>query len=75
MTKSNNKIGRQIELIRLARGMAQADLGEAVGVSQAMISNFENGRKPIPDDVLTRIKSALNWSPEAEKAVETLAGG
>ena len=48
-----------LRLIRVARGMAQADLAAEVGVSLSSVSNLENGRRR-PDDALrVRLADAL----------------
>ena|SRR3989338_9283319 len=39
-------IGEQIKGLREALGMTQAQLGERSGLSQSMVADIENGRRP-----------------------------
>jgi len=39
----NNELGERMRLYRFVRRLSQADLADAVGKSQATISNFERG--------------------------------
>jgi len=41
-------LGRELRRQRVARGWSQEDLAEAIGASQAMVSNWELGRH-VPD--------------------------
>jgi transcriptional regulator with XRE-family HTH domain len=41
--------------IRKRLGVSQADLGEALGLSQGNVSHYECDRQPIPPDVARRI--------------------
>lgn len=48
---------------RIKRGITQDGLGFTCGVSQGLISGFENGKfKPLPDH-LEKIAQALSVSP------------
>lgn len=38
-------IGENLRKMRLNRGMSQEELGNAVGMTKSMISQYENGRK------------------------------
>jgi len=54
------RIGERIRQAREDRGWTQAQLGEALGYSQATIGNYELGRRHIGLDDLYRIADALN---------------
>ena len=47
--KSNKKIGERIRAAREALGMSQQELGDAIGVTKAAVSFWENG-KYLPSD-------------------------
>lgn len=54
-----------IERIRKQKGVSQIELAKAIGVSQSLISNCENGViKPKPE-LLEKIAIALDVSPES----------
>jgi putative transcriptional regulator len=54
-------IGERIAELRRRVGMTQAALGEMVGVSQATISETENGRNPNVDAwIVARLAAALD---------------
>lgn len=65
-TTKTKHIGRNISRIRELRGMKQEALAIAVGVSQQTISNIE-GSENIDDNMLEKLSSALNVSPEGIK--------
>lgn len=52
-------IGRNIRAARKARGLAQADLGKAVGLTRSSISNIEAGRQHPALHVMAAIAQAL----------------
>lgn len=49
---------------RNALGLTQAELGEALGMSQANISQFESGRRTPRIDTLREFAVALNVSAD-----------
>lgn len=53
-------IGKNIKEIRQARGMTQAQLADLLGVTPAMISQYENNPNPPKIGTLEKIASALN---------------
>ena len=58
-------VGETIKRQRMALGMAQGELAEMLGVSQAMISQIEKGRKP-PSLMLSKeIAGILNCSVDS----------
>lgn len=54
------RIGERIKQAREERGWTQAQLGEALGYSQAAVGNYELGRRQVGIDDLYRIAEALN---------------
>ena len=59
------EIGERIKTMRLSRGMTQAQLGDAVGVSPYTIGMYESGRRKPSDDVIEALADTFNipkWS-------------
>ena len=55
----------QFKAARLALGLTQAELGEALGYTIQMISRYENGHNPVPRVVATALSSIkTNQKPE-----------
>ena len=52
-------IGRNIARIRKANGMTQSQLGEAIGISQRLVSHYEQERLQVNSEMLTRFALAL----------------
>ena len=52
-------VGRRIRQIRRRKGMTQAQLGSAVGVTFQQIQKYESGRSTISSARLFRIAGAL----------------
>ncbi len=52
-----DRVGRRIREIRMAQGMSQAELGEAVGLNADRIQKYENGARKPRADLLKRIAS------------------
>lgn len=48
MNIDNTKIGKQIAMLRIAKGITQSELGERVGVSFQAVSKWERG-ETLPD--------------------------
>jgi transcriptional regulator with XRE-family HTH domain len=55
----SNDTGERVRALRTARGVAQADLAASVGVSKSYLSHIEAGRRPVSNDLLTRLANAL----------------
>ncbi len=57
-----DRVGRRIREIRMAQGMSQAELGEAVGLNADRIQKYENGARKPKADLLKKIASVLDVS-------------
>ena len=55
-------IGLAIKEIRKKNGVSQEDLAKAAGITQAALSQIENGRRPA-EETLSKISAALS-TPE-----------
>jgi len=66
---AQSRISSPIPLLRAARGLAQADLATAVGVSTGSLSNFERGRRTPSKSAYERMAEALGCE------VAAVAGG
>lgn len=55
----DRKLGRKVKEARQLRGMTQAKLGEAVGVTYQQIQKYEAGKNRISADRLNNIGTAL----------------
>jgi transcriptional regulator with XRE-family HTH domain len=58
----SESVGARIRAARLARGMTQADLAEAVGVSRSAVAQWETERSGQVRGNLTKISSVLGVS-------------
>lgn len=58
---------------RKAKGLTQADVADAVGVSQAQISQWENGKQEPPEAVLKKLHKALGIKADAAPAAAAVA--
>lgn len=61
------KTSSKLKELRRAAGITQVELGRQTGVTQAAISAYERGIRPIPDDAAERIAAALHCTPEEIK--------
>lgn len=59
-TKYLDSIGKLIQETRLARGLTQAELGEALGTSQSAINRIEKGGQNISLEMIARIGEVLS---------------
>lgn len=62
MDESARRAGVALRDLREGRGLTQDQLAERSHVSQAAISNYENGKRPISDEVLKAIAPVLRRS-------------
>jgi len=59
-----NRSGNLLEAARLKAGLSQAQLAEAVGIRQTMVSEYENGRRRITDKMAQRFAEVLKIKVE-----------
>ena len=57
-------IGHAITVRRAILKMTQGRLARAVGINQSYISLIENGERPLTDELLQKISTALGCKPE-----------
>lgn len=57
-----SEVGVKIREWRLRRELSQADVARRAGVTQASLSNYENGKRDMPLSTLIGVTSALNVS-------------
>lgn len=55
-------VGRRMREWRLRREMSQAEVARHAGITQASLSNYENGKRDMPLSTLLGVASALNVS-------------
>lgn len=61
------KTSRKLKEMRRAAGITQVDLAREIGVTQAAISAYERGIRPIQDDTAKRIAAVLHCTPDEIK--------
>jgi transcriptional regulator with XRE-family HTH domain len=55
-------VGQRIREWRLKREMSQAEVARQAGITQASLSNYENGKRDLPLSTLLGVTSALSVS-------------
>lgn len=55
-------VGQRIRAWRLRRELSQAEVARLAGITQASLSNYENGKRDLPLTTLLGITGALNVS-------------
>lgn len=63
--KDSYRIGSRIRKIRIDRGLSQAELGSAVGLTADRIQKYENGARKPKNDLLFKFAETLEVSPWA----------
>lgn len=66
-----------IKAFRKANNLTQSDLADYLGCSKAFISSIENGNRPLPYEMLSKmIDNSLNWNiamlPQSSKGDNTI---
>lgn len=56
---TNEAVGARIKAMREAKGLSQAALGDAVGVSYQSINQYEKGRSSVVPEMLGKLALAL----------------
>ena len=70
-------LGKQIRKQRLALGLTQEQLAEAIGVSTSYVGHIERGTRKASIDTLVEISNAMNVSADFLKedlAIPTIKG-
>ncbi len=57
-----NEIGQRIREWRLRRELSQAEVARGAGITQASLSNYENGKRDMPLMTLFGVAASLNVS-------------
>lgn len=57
-----SEVGQRIREWRLRREMSQAEVARIAGITQASLSNYENGKRDMPLSTLLGVSAALNVS-------------
>ena len=57
---TDEKVGKNIRLLRVAKRLSQEELGQEANISAAMISYIEKGIRPLPLKTGYLIAKALN---------------
>ncbi|MDA0351348.1 MAG: helix-turn-helix transcriptional regulator [Chloroflexi bacterium] len=55
-------VGQRIREWRLRRELSQADVARSAGITQASLSNYENGKRDMPLSTFLGVTGALNVS-------------
>jgi transcriptional regulator with XRE-family HTH domain len=61
--KADTEIGQRVALFRRERGLSQAALAKAIGISYQQLAKYESGRNRISSSALQAIARALGASP------------
>ncbi|AAZ54302.1 helix-turn-helix motif [Thermobifida fusca YX] len=64
------KLGSQIRLLREAQGLSQAQLSQALNISQAMLSAVERGIRNCKPDLAAQIDHVLNTGGKVRRLWE-----
>jgi len=62
-----NRVGNLLEAARLKAGLKQSELAKKIGIKQNMVSDYENGRRKLTPDMVTRISKVLDILPNRLK--------
>lgn len=57
---AKNKTGNILAGYRLKAGLTQKQLAQKINISQNMISDFENGKRNVTNEMLKKFKDVLN---------------
>jgi transcriptional regulator with XRE-family HTH domain len=64
VTLSAHDIGANITKARKQRGLSQKELSEKIGITQALLSHYETGKRIIPVEIVVQISISLNTSTD-----------
>lgn len=62
MSERSKRVGERIRAMRIQRGMSQSEMAKIVGISQAHMSNIENGHSNITLENLFALHDILGVS-------------
>lgn len=68
------RFGRQLRIMRAARGLSQKDLAKLTSIPNTYISEMERGKLLPGLDWEARIRDALDWPEDSDEAFAILAG-
>jgi Zn-dependent peptidase ImmA (M78 family)/DNA-binding XRE family transcriptional regulator len=63
-----------IQMARRARGLTQPEVAEAAGITQAALSRYENDQRTPEPEVLARLASALEVTPQLLESAGRMRG-
>lgn len=58
------QIAKRLRRVRESRAMSQREFGRQLGVSPAMMNNYEQGERRVPSDVLAEMAEILECSAD-----------
>lgn len=61
---AHGSVGGRIATVRKARGMTQTELAERIGIIQALVSDYESGRRRLYAEMIIRIAKVLKVSTD-----------
>ena len=61
-SSTRSDVGQRIREWRLRRELSQAEVARLAGITQASLSNYENGKRDLPLTTLLGVARALNVS-------------
>ncbi|MGE3857445.1 MAG: helix-turn-helix domain-containing protein [Dehalococcoidia bacterium] len=61
-SSTRSDVGARIREWRLRRELSQAEVARLAGITQASLSNYENGKRDLPLSTLLGVARALNVS-------------
>lgn len=67
------KLGKELRKLRIDRGLRLYDMAESIGISTAMLSAVETGRKAAPDDLVNRLAKKYKEVASRQADLERLA--
>jgi transcriptional regulator with XRE-family HTH domain len=65
--------GKALRKLRIDRDLLLKDMADDVSMTSAYLSAVEAGRKPIPRNLITQLRSRLNLTPEQESELREAA--
>ena len=60
----DDSVGRRIARLRKARGLTQAELAQALGTIQAVVSDYESERRRLHAEAIVKVAQALAVSTD-----------